>query len=100
MSLAPGGSLLLRDGCDTGDKRHKLLFAQEFFSVMCGFTRNQGKFLFRSEAGWRTVLEECGFDVEESREDLGTLSNVVLVCKRTGDVFPEEEESRGEAVSK
>ena len=81
-ALPAGGTLLFRDSCSEHGKHHRLVFAQELFAVLTGFTRGQGKFLFRSESGWRELLEECEFEVLESRADLGSFSNVVLVCRR------------------
>ena len=46
------------------------------------------------------LLAECGFDVEEKRDDLGSLSNVLLVCRKRVDVAPASAETPGETVSR
>ena len=92
--------LLFRDGCSTGDVRDKFLVAQERTALFIRFTLPQGKLVFRTEAGWRELLTDCGFDIEEKRDDLGSLSNVLLICRKRVDVASASAETPGESVSR
>jgi len=81
-SLPAGGRLVFRDGCADRGRGHRLVAAGEALACRLGFTRQPGRHHFRTSEGWRRLLEGCGLVVEESRPDLGLLSNLVLVCRK------------------
>jgi 1-acyl-sn-glycerol-3-phosphate acyltransferase len=82
-ALAPGGRLVFRDGCSDA-RAHRLTSAWERFALAVGFTRNHGGLWFNTAGEWRALVEECGLAVESVRPDLGSMSNLVLVCRRVG----------------
>ena len=81
-AVPPGGTLLFRDGCAGDGQRNRWVFAQEWLATRTGFTESHGGFLFRSADGWKALLEREGFEVQDTRPDLGQFSNLVLVCRR------------------
>jgi 1-acyl-sn-glycerol-3-phosphate acyltransferase len=80
--LPPGGRLVFRDGSRSPGWRHVLIAAGEKLACAIGFTRQGGKLIFKTREGWCTLLEECGFIVDERLPDLCLLSNEVLLCRK------------------
>ena len=77
-AIEPGGRLLFRDGC-SDHPEHTRISGWEKFALRIGFTRGTGLF-FRTEAAWRTLLEDCDLEVEPIHRGPG--SNVTFLCRK------------------
>ncbi len=82
QQLSSGGRLVFRDGCSTGDSRERRITAGETLAKSVGFTRRFGRFHFRTEEDWRSLLNELGLQVESVRPDLGAQANTVMIAKK------------------
>ncbi|MCA8961069.1 MAG: methyltransferase domain-containing protein, partial [Planctomycetes bacterium] len=84
--LAPGGRLILRDGCAKNDDLRggeaNGVARGERIARALGFTRDFGAFHFRSASGWGELLSRHGLRVERIEPEWGTHSNVVWVARR------------------
>lgn len=81
-NLQPGGTVVMREGCDSPTWRHRLVDWLERFSTCIGHNKTDNGLNFQSRDFYVTVFEQHGMKLEQEFSDLGRGSNTVLVFRK------------------
>ncbi|MCD4814742.1 1-acyl-sn-glycerol-3-phosphate acyltransferase [bacterium] len=79
--LAPGGSLIVRDGCRNRQLHHAVSWGERF-TTWIGFNQKREGLYFHDQAGWKKLFEEAGLIQIESSLCRAGKSNTLFVLKK------------------